>query len=189
MRENLSGLSGLIDVAKKTDSELFFINLIAFDEELDKQHVSNVEEYYKRYKEVLLEARGRHVPVFIRPPYPKRNECTGPWITPVISIAGDIYPCCYIYEGRGGVPTFPEYLKGVRIEVPMYQYCMGNIFQRTLAEIWNGEEYMSLRRKIIMTNSMNFASYEELNGLRKTIDLTEKYEYCKICLHRYSCAC
>jgi len=192
MRRNYKDLHNLISIAKKVNAVISFIHPIAFDNEEDKQHVHYLGEEYGKYSQkVYEEAKKQRIKVFYRPACPtqKPYACTEPWFTPTISIIGDVYPCCYIYEARGGALSFKEYYLGEYISVPMYQYRMGNVFENSLIDIWNREEFKLLRRKVIETHQPSSISLQELKNLRRSVNLNDRYSYCKVCLWRWMCAC
>jgi MoaA/NifB/PqqE/SkfB family radical SAM enzyme len=190
MRRNIAEIDNLIDISKMVNASISFIHPIAFDDDEDKQHVHYLGKDYENIMQIICEkARKEGIRVLTRPPSPKKTLCTDPFLSPLISITGDIYPCCYIYEGRGGVSSFKEYYLGEYVDVPMWQYKMGNIFQDSFAEVWNGENFRLLREKVIKTQRPNLISYSELKTLRKVTNLKLRFNYCKICLFRWSCAC
>jgi MoaA/NifB/PqqE/SkfB family radical SAM enzyme len=78
--------------------------------------------------------------------YPQ--ECQEPFNGLLVNIKGEIYPCCYIYEGRAADKTpdfFPEYLPGGVVNVPQHQYKLGNIFHDDVYAIWAGASMESIR--------------------------------------------
>jgi len=60
--------------------------------------------------------------------------CNVPWESMCMTWEGDIVPCCFDYDKK---------------------YSLGNIKEKTLAEIWNGERMRALRREFITNNVSN----------------------------------
>jgi len=50
--------------------------------------------------------------------------CYIPWYSTMISINGDVYPCCCFYDG---------------------QVVLGNIFEEDFSRIWNNDKYQQFR--------------------------------------------
>lgn len=190
MKINMAEMPQMIDIAKKVSASINFVNLIAFDEELDKQHVHHYpKEYGEIVKKIQAEAQKKGVKVFTRPVSPEKRSCTEPWFSPTLSIAGDVYPCNYVYEGRGDVTFFKEYYLGQPLVVPEGQYDMGNIFKQSFSKIWNGKDYRLLRKEVIKTNNPRSISSLDLKQMRGKANLKEKYSYCAMCSFRWSCTC
>lgn len=64
--------------------------------------------------------------LFIKPRY--KNHCHLLWTTAVITIDGDVVPCCFDTEAH---------------------YSMGNILHERFEDIWNNEKYISFRKTIL----------------------------------------
>jgi len=77
------------------------------------------DSYFSRYK---VSPNGK---VILRGKSPK--DCSLIYQSAVINSNGDVIPCCYdIYS----------------------KYIMGNVFKKSLREIWKGEKYQSFRKRI-----------------------------------------
>jgi radical SAM protein with 4Fe4S-binding SPASM domain len=70
---------------------------------------------------MLLDAR-------IPSPYAASTDCFEPWETMMLSISGDVYPCCEMASG------------GYRV--------MGNVNDHSFMDVWNGDAYRSLRATV-----------------------------------------
>jgi len=57
-----------------------------------------------------------------------KNRCWRLWSNPVITVEGDVLPCCFDKDAK---------------------YAMGNIYQQSFAEIWNNEKYQNFRKKVL----------------------------------------
>ena len=56
-----------------------------------------------------------------------KNRCWRMWTNPVITISGDVIPCCFDKDA---------------------EFIMGNINENTFKEIWGSEKYQNFRKKI-----------------------------------------
>ena len=71
---------------------------------------------------------------------PRGNKyllCPYPWTSFNVTWNGDVVPCCRDTRART---------------------ILGNVFQHTIADIWNGENYQTLRRKLIKKDLSNIGS-------------------------------
>jgi radical SAM protein with 4Fe4S-binding SPASM domain len=64
---------------------------------------------------------------------PPARNCVS-WTMPFIFVTGDVIPCCATNEGNKR-----QFQK---------ETSMGNIFKQPFREIWYGEKYNALRRKL-----------------------------------------
>lgn len=189
MKENVEDLPELVRFAKSINADgISLLHIASLNEEDDKRHVSSVKdgdvEHYLRDAKEL--AREYDINLHTLPLQPRLKRCSEPWFAPYIAINGDIYPCCFIYR----IPQpFTEWYLGVTLDVPMQQYKMGNIFEDSVEEIWNGSEFRLLRKVIRESEKDEKLLPEEFNQRRMQIDLEEKFSYCRVCLWRWSCAC
>ncbi len=63
------------------------------------------------------------------PPDPPQRVCLLPWFSLYITVTGDVRPCCSFGEGETLV--------------------LGNLFEETFGDIWNGQKYRKLRRQAL----------------------------------------
>jgi MoaA/NifB/PqqE/SkfB family radical SAM enzyme len=188
MKENEEDLPQLIDLAKSIKADkVSLIHMISWDEEYARRYPDNPKntQCYLQKTEELAQRQG--IQLTSRPTHPQLVACTEPWFGPYITINGDIYPCSFIRRTPRPIPK--EYYLGVPIDVPVFQYKMGNIFEGSFNKIWNGSDYRLLRKLIRQPEKRKRLSSEELNQRRRKVDLAEKFSYCKVCLCRWSCAC
>ncbi len=68
--------------------------------------------------------RDRDVPS----PYAADTDCFEPWVSFMVRADGEVFPCCGALDLPGA--------------------SLGNIYKRSFRDIWNGEDYRSLRRTI-----------------------------------------
>ncbi len=61
------------------------------------------------------------------------SHCTA-WITPFVYVSGDVVPCCAMNEGN--IRDFQK------------KNSLGNIFQQSFKDIWEGERFLRLRNEI-----------------------------------------
>ncbi len=57
-----------------------------------------------------------------------KNRCWRLWSNPVITVDGDVLPCCFDKDAK---------------------YAMGNINKQSFAEVWNNEKYQNFRKKVL----------------------------------------
>ena len=181
LRSNWAVLERMVDIAKEIHVSLKFIHPICFTKEMQDAHLRlqcSLDDVY-RY------AKKQNVNVSPRPTEPLPHRCNAPFKSMLVAIDGSVYPCCYIYEGRGdGTKTFQEWFQDVKIDVPMKQYCMGNIFSQSFDSMWYGAKWMELRKHLIHQRVD-----AELMELRKNKKAQKGFEYCDICLFRWQMAC
>lgn len=188
LTENLSELPKMIDICKEVDASLSLIHPISFTREMQKNHIHTLS-YEKRESsldEIYDYARTQKVDTRTsRPPTPEpNNPCLSPWESVMVSVIGDIYPCCYIYEGRGEhVNSFNEWYNDEKITVPMENYRMGNIFQDDFEDVWFNDKYHRLRRHLLKMND------KADSPNRGSSNISEQFNYCDVCLYRWKCAC
>lgn len=57
-----------------------------------------------------------------------KNRCWRLWSNPVITVEGDVLPCCFDKDAK---------------------YAMGNIKEQSFVEIWNSDKYQKFRQKLL----------------------------------------
>ena len=192
MKDTIDGMEQIVYLAKNLSADVSLIYPIAFQKHEDKNQVyylSNLKIYLNNIKTI---AQKTGVRIHTRPSHPTKKNCFDPWISPTISISGNVYPCCYIYEARsdeGNIDSFKEYYKGEFIHVPLGQYRLGNIFKDDFNTIWRGSKFRMLRKVILESQYPKSLSQEEFLQLRRKINLEYPFAYCKVCLFRWGCAC
>ncbi len=77
-------------------------------------------EKYSRYKKVK---NGKY-----RLKKKLNNRCWRLWSNPVITVEGDVLPCCFDKDAK---------------------YAMGNMNEQSFSEIWKGEKYQKFRNKLL----------------------------------------
>lgn len=190
MEDIIEDLPELIRLAKDIEADCINLNhILALDKRNDERRVAsdtNKAKYYLEKTENL--AKEYKIEFYPRPLQPRMRRCWQPWFEPLIMLNGDIYPCCFM--DRSPKPVCTEWYSGVPIKVPFHQYRMGNIFEDSFEDIWNGKDFRLLR-KIIRESEKRpkDLSEEELNLRRQKINLKEKFSYCRVCLWRWSVAC
>ena len=192
MKETIDEMQKIVYLAKGLGTDLSLIYPIAFQEHEDRNQVyylSNLKNYIDNIKTI---AKKEGVRIHTRPSHPVKKNCFDPWVSPTISINGDIYPCCYIYEARsdkGHIDSFREYYRGKFIDVPLEQYRLGNIFKDDFNTIWHGSKFRMIRKIILSSQYPAVLSPEEFLQLRQKVNLKYPFAYCKVCLFRWGCAC
>jgi len=73
--------------------------------------------------------------------YFQRNEvrCFTPYIFSLIDATGGVYPCCFLFHDNDGFAAFQNKRE---------QYLMGNLKTRSFRDIWTGDNYREIRRRM-----------------------------------------
>lgn len=189
LQENISDLTEFIYFAKRIHADqITFIHPIGFDESLGSKHSGNFEsELSMNMRNAQQLASQEKIKLIATPSLCKPRICSEPWTSLRIALNGDIYPCCYIYETAEAAWT--EFYLGTCVQVTQTDYIMGNIFNASFKEIWNGTHYKKLRRIVRQTQPLSLMPSETLNQHRKSMSVTKDFEYCSICLFRQNRAC
>jgi MoaA/NifB/PqqE/SkfB family radical SAM enzyme len=151
MRENLHELPGLIELAYKHDvPEIYMQRLVYFEQGLaaSKQalfHRSTPEELAlihqceQKCREygISFNAAGSTVPLAsITREFGKRpwTGCRRPYSLTYITSSGNVLSCCFAPFGHHSAREYYD------------ERVLGNVFQESIAEIWNGERYNAFRQ-------------------------------------------
>lgn len=188
MKDTIEGLPKLVELARDLKARgCYLLHIASLDPYNDRQvitsHDSGASHYLKRTEEL---AKNYGMKFVSRPLQPEMKHCLEPWFEPFIALNGDIYPCCFIYR----IPEpFTEWHAGVSLDVPLYQYRMGNIFKDSFKKIWKGDNFKQLRKAVRESEEDKKLSLEEFNLRRQKIDPNKKFSYCQCCLWRWGVAC
>jgi MoaA/NifB/PqqE/SkfB family radical SAM enzyme len=188
MKSNIDNPVDLIKLAEDVAADAVkLIYPIIFDRATESIYIGSSNEMKFR----LAEARGYAKKAGIRfiavPSMNKPRVCVEPWLGLRVALNGDIYPCCYINNTAGSL--WNEWHDGISIKVPQSNYVMGNVYDKTVREIWNGERFRSLRRAVVVTKPGALLSVDRLNALRNTVNVSQRFSYCSVCLYRQNRAC
>lgn len=74
-----------------------------------------------------------------------KNKCWRMWTSPVITISGDVIPCCFDKDAK---------------------FIMGNIYKNTFKEIWQNNNYKNFRKKILKSRTSIAMCKNCTEGLR-----------------------
>jgi len=188
MNNNIDYLEDFIRLAKSVSANgIKFILPVVFDSKMNGIYPGSSDQVSLKLDRARAYAKKERIRFIAVPQMKKPRICVEPWIGLRISLAGDIYPCCYI--NNSSEAFWCEWLKNVSLSVPQANYIMGNIYDKSVSGIWNGEEFRCLRRKIIRTNRKTLITSEDLNALRVGIDGSKRFSYCAVCLYRLNKAC
>jgi len=188
MKDNAVDLPDFPKFAKEVNANgVSFLHILPLNMEQDKMHFRNVDDADVLLNSALLSAREKNIELSLRPLRPKEKYCSYPWTMPYITLKGDIYACPFLC--RNEEATSKEFYMGESIEVPNYQYKVGNIFKDDFKKIWNGEDMQLLRKKLAGYWTNRELSLEELLEKRRKVDLSDSFSYCEVCLFRWDCAC
>lgn len=87
-----------------------------------------VDQYLAAKNQIKIQVDIEPLLDFLDSKSSKRSKvCFIPWYSTYISWEGDVYPCCYYYNG---------------------QINFGNIFKKSFAEIWNSPAYQKFRESL-----------------------------------------
>ena len=188
MEDNIKDLPEFITLAQNAHAdEVILIHLIGFDQGLDKKHGDNFKNINTSLQKAKELAEENGIKLTATPLCQEPRLCVEPWTSPRISLRGDIYPCCYIYETSESI--WQEWYRGVCLSVPQHQYKIGNIFEESFKKLWNGSDYRILRGTVRKFETRILLSPKEINKQREEVNLEEKFSYCKNCLYRQNRAC
>lgn len=181
LRENWCILERLVDIAKEAGASIKFIHPICFTREMQQKHL----RLKCSLNEVYQYAKQQGIRIVHRPTEPEQHFCFSPFKSVLVAIDGSVYPCCYIYEGRGEETVhFSEWFQDEKIDVPMRKYRMGNLFDQKFKDIWFNERWMKLRQHLIKQQV-----HDRLQTIRKNKKAQKGFEYCDMCLFRWKMAC
>lgn len=193
MKNTMNDFIYFIPILKELNASMVVIYPISFNREDEDVYEPFLVESFKETKTAFSRlCQLERIPLRDRTVYPKIKHCDEPWRGPMITPMGDVMPCCYVYEARGypNMPkTWNEWYHNKKVEVPMSNYIMGNVFEQSMEEIWNSDKYNQLRDMVELCNR-NPLPPKTFRELRENINLNRyPFSYCRICLWRHSQAC
>ncbi|MBI5892084.1 MAG: radical SAM protein [Deltaproteobacteria bacterium] len=189
MKDNLTDLPDFPRFAKEVGADgVSLLHIVPLNNEQDKMHLMYAENAKFYLDKAVASAREMGLELSLRPLLPKEKYCGYPWTTTNITLKGDIYACGFMC--RNEEETTKEFYMGEPIDVPNYQYKVGNIFRDDFRKIWNGPDMQLLRKKLAgYWGGGRELSPEEFLKKRRQADLSQRFSYCDICLFRWGCAC
>ncbi|HWL04732.1 MAG TPA: radical SAM protein [Xanthobacteraceae bacterium] len=134
MKSNAEEIFAAIDNVKEIGFDAIYSDHVEiYDAKLEKESFWFDQAGFNDLRQrAILHAQMRGVPLGIPPPFEDKPErfghtyCRDPWDTAVILGNGDVRACC----------------------IPAAELTMGNLHENSMEEIWNGERYMDLRRRV-----------------------------------------
>ena len=188
MKSNIDCLVDFIKLAKNVGADAVkFIHPMIFDQRTDNIYIESSKVVNEKLAEAKKYAKKAGIRLVAVPSMSKPRVCVEPWLGLRVSINGDVYPCCYINNSADS--SWSERFKGVALKIPQASYVMGNIHNGIMPEVWNGSAFRSLRKMIINTKRNKLMPDEQLNTLRKSLDMSQRFKYCLVCLYRQNRAC
>jgi len=131
-------------------------------------------------------AEDKQVRYVMTSPFVEERPCLRSLMEPIVAYDGTVYPCDYVYQDMNNWdhPTWKSYYLGKPMEVPQYQYKMGNLYKEDFRKMWRSDKWKQLRRNIIKMNveTLNKPFIEVV----EETDLSIPLEHCKVCLSRWS---
>ena len=153
MKENLSELPGLIDLATEAGiREVYLQRFVYFEaglassrQALFRRSTREELELVRRCEEVCKErgitfnAAGSATPLeSLTRNFSGGNRpwsgCRRPYTLTYITASGNVLSCCFAPFGHKSAREYRE------------ERVLGNVFQQSIAEIWHGERYQAFRR-------------------------------------------
>lgn len=134
IQEVLSYLDLVYSLAKGLEVNVQFTRMLHKYKEAEDLFVEMDD---KLIEEVGKKAKALGIGIFwnanIRRPKPSPDRCIE-WTMPFIFVTGDVIPCC-----AGNEANRRDFQK---------EYSLGNIFEKSFKEIWNGKKYRELRKSL-----------------------------------------
>lgn len=188
MKSNIDYLVDFVRLAKDVAADAVkLIYPIIFDQATESIYIESPGAIKSNLSKAQAYAKKAGVRFVAVPAMTKPRICVEPWLGLRVSLNGDIYPCCYINNTADS--SWCEWFNGVSLKVPQSNYVIGNIYDDSAAKVWNGERFRSLRRMVINSRPRGLLSTDRLNALRSTIDISQRFSYCSVCLYRQNRAC
>ncbi|MEO5357674.1 MAG: radical SAM protein [Nitrospirae bacterium YQR-1] len=185
MKDNISELDGFLTLCKTVSAgSLNLINIIAFEQSLLQQHQINVTDSIGKLKRFQQRAASEGLHLSATPLLPQR-KCFTPWTTPRVSIEGDVYPCCFIFNSSED--HWQEWCLGAKIDVPQQNYKMGNVFKTPMKSILNSDDMVELRAVVRRANK-SIMPLQQIKLKACEINST-RFFYCHICFLRHNISC
>lgn len=178
MEDNIEDLPKFSEFAQELGVDgINLSHLMSFNEFLDKKHGDNFINLHHKIEELKISAEKNKIKIEAQPLLTKPTRCLYPWYSIRMFLNGDYYSCCLMDIFK----TREEYYQGIKIEVPQYQYKMGNIFTGNFKKIWNEKDYRLLRKTVKNSRNSVLLTPDEFNKKRVKTDLCPRFSYCKIC--------
>jgi len=192
LKETIDDMEKIIPIARKLVAALMPLYPIVFSSESEARYsIWDVPNYKEKIINLLNLANHFGVPTFLKVFEPKRKPCALPWFGPLITVKGEIFPCCWVYQARNYNHTpdyWDEYYKGTKVAMPQGEYIVGNIFKDNFNDVWKGEVMCKLRKDVRqyekeITNGFDFLA------ARQSYVHKDRFDYCKLCLELWGQAC
>jgi MoaA/NifB/PqqE/SkfB family radical SAM enzyme len=187
---NYRNISSVVDLARELNiKQVTILNLLCLDNESDRHNPLLIPENERAaaLEAATKRARDLRIPFVGKPLLPSCRPCVSPWNQMYVDMNGDVYPCCFVYRIPGD--SFDEYFLGEKIPVPLKAYRLGNLKTDRIEEMWEGKIIRQIRRVLLESQRDEQLSLSDFLTLRRETDLSNPYNYCRICLYRWDCAC
>lgn len=188
INNNIDYAEGFIRLAKEVSADAVkFIYPVIFTRAMSNIYIEPSEDIIAKVKKAGAYARKMGIRFIAVPGINRPRVCVEPWFELRISLNGDIYPCCYINNSNDS--SWREWYKEVSLRIPQSNYVMGNIYDKSVGTVWNGDKFRLLRKEVRNTRQNALMSANRLNELRSKIDTSRRFSYCSVCLYRQNKAC
>ncbi len=147
LKENYFEIEKIVRLAKKLGADnLMFVSIVMSDNtgklSLWNLNPKEIEPFVEAAKKTAEKLNLRIIGwPSIKLEKTDNTGCDYPWLNPYIGYNGDVLPCCYIPQ-MANARTQKENI-------------MGNVLNKPLKEIWNGNKYKEFRKKIKSKNPPN----------------------------------
>jgi MoaA/NifB/PqqE/SkfB family radical SAM enzyme len=119
------------------------------------------------------------------------RPCQEPFISLMVGIDGDIYPCCFMYGSLNKEKPQEHHIEyvadGKKYRTCAKQYKLGNIYTDDVYKIWNDVTITRIRNSI-QTSYKQTKSYSRLHNEMDFED-DQGHDYCKMCALRWGKIC
>lgn len=194
MKPTMDTFVDFIPIAKELNAMIACLYPISFQKEDEDKYEPFMEENFEKNKiEFSNKCATEGVRIHDRPTQPVSKPCSEPWMGPMINPKGEIFPCCYVYEGRhyDKTPdTWDEWYLGHKITVPQSNYIIGNAFTDDVKNVWdNSSKLRDLQKFVSLCNSVQL-NPKEYKKLRNDVNMNRnQFSYCRVCLWRHNQSC
>jgi MoaA/NifB/PqqE/SkfB family radical SAM enzyme len=190
MKDNIPYLNEFVRLAKDVHADgISLINLMPISQGLWDIHAHSNAVSSGCLDGIKASCDSSDIRFVAGPLQPHRRFCTAPFLMPYIKINGDVLACPYMNQ------CGEEWYGGTCRRVDPAKFIMGNIFENSIAEIWNSDRLKTLRKIMIDSenrfnkNRSTTMTPQDFVRFRESIDFDSGYDYCKTCLYRWGCSC
>ena len=183
---NLDDYKKIMDFCAEEGIAITFFNPIYFSKDVEKDmSVFNRGDRIKMLNDMINYANEKRVKSYFTSIEESERICGRCFNDPIIDFYGNVYPCDYCYENMEDEvkPSWKSWREGIYVEVPQYQYRMGNIYEQSFESMWNSDKWKKLRSKVTMLNLQG--TKDTFSNQLKSYNPSEEFNHCRVCLARW----